>query len=143
MSKSDPACTSELVRIGRSPLHGRGVFAARAIRAGEIVLVNVALPLGDGDVRPGDVIARYAYEWPLGGEGRAMALGEASLLNHAPSEAGRPVGVRGEATSNLEWQTDERDLCLRFQAKRDIREGEELLIDYGDEHPWDEARAAM
>lgn len=135
MSRSDAACTSDMVRIGRSPVHGRGVFAARTIRAGELVLVNAALPLGDGDVRPGDVIARYAYEWPLGGEGRAMALGEASLLNHAPSE--------GEgATSNLEWQTDERELCLRFFSKRDIREGEELLIDYGDEHPWEDARPA-
>lgn len=133
----EPACLCARTRIGDSPLHGRGVFAARALQAGEVVIENPALPLGNGDVRESGVIARYCFEWPLEGEGRALALGEASLLNHAPSADDGPRGPNGwHLRANLRWETDTEQNRIVFYAARDIEAGEECLIDYGPDYPW-------
>ncbi|MCC7389965.1 MAG: SET domain-containing protein-lysine N-methyltransferase [Phycisphaerales bacterium] len=133
----EPPCLCARTRIDQSPLHGRGVFAARVIRAGEIVIENAALPLGNGDVRDSDVIARYCFEWPIDGDGRALALGEASLLNHAPSDDDGPHGPNGRhLRANLRWETDTVENRIVFYALRDIGAGEECLIDYGPDYPW-------
>ena len=122
----EPACLCARTRIDCSPLHGRGVFAARAIRAGEMVIENPALPLGNGDVRSSDVIARYCFEWPFNGDGRALALGEASLLNHAPAEEAGPRGPNGwHLRANLRWETDTAENRIVFYAARDIEAGEQ------------------
>ncbi|QKK09404.1 MAG: hypothetical protein HND58_15380 [Planctomycetota bacterium] len=90
----EPPPQYSTIRVAESSIHGRGVFARRTIRKGEVVIVNPALPLGEGEVRDDDLIARYCFEWPKDGDGRALALGEASLLNHAPDAPRRRRGRR-------------------------------------------------
>lgn len=137
MGQEDPTCTSDLTRVGESRLHGRGVFAAKPLRAGQIVMEVAVLVLKQSEAANAPSIEGYCYEWPLGGNGRALALGEASFLNHGPSR--RNESNNGTAAkANLTWETDEQQGRIRFRASRDIQPGEELLIDYGDGYRWRE-----
>ncbi|MFG0259153.1 MAG: SET domain-containing protein-lysine N-methyltransferase [Phycisphaerales bacterium JB041] len=131
----EPPPQYSTIRIAESAIHGRGVFARRTIRKGEVVIVNPALPLGEGEVRDEDLIARYCFEWPKNGDGRALALGEASLLNHAP-DGPADAADDGRLYSNLRWRTDTRREQIVFTAFRTIEEGEECLIDYGEDYKW-------
>ena len=133
----EPPPQYSTVRIAESAIHGRGIFARRKIEKGEVVIINPALPLGERDIRDEDVISRYCFEWPKNGDGRAVALGEASLLNHAPDEPGgtNPGDAEG-VLSNLRWRTDTRNNQIIFTAFREIAAGEECLIDYGEDYKW-------
>jgi hypothetical protein len=97
------------------------------------------LVLGETEAAAAPSIEGYCYEWPLGGDGRALALGEASFLNHGPSvRDGHGSNNGSAARANLTWETDETRGRIRFRATRDIEVGEELLIDYGNEYRWKE-----
>jgi len=131
----EPPPQYSTIRVADSSIHGRGVFARRKIRKGEVVIVNPALPLNEGDVRDDDLIARYCFEWPKNGDGRAIALGEASLLNHAP-DAPADAADSDAVYSNLRWRTDTHHDQVIFTAFRTIEAGEECLIDYGEDYKW-------
>ena len=64
-------------------------------------------------------LASYVYEWPLGGDNTAVALGDASLFNHDD----RP---------NADWKTDVQNEMMVFHALRDLEPDEEVFIDYGE-----------
>jgi SET domain-containing protein len=109
------------VVIAPSRVHGLGVFAIEPIRKGEVIEECPCLPLERGYEHLPSVINHYLYEWPYGGDGRAVVWGSASIFNHAPSP-------------NANWQTlDDPPRCV-FRATRDIGAGEEVFIDYGDEY---------
>jgi hypothetical protein len=101
---------------------GRGVFAGRAFKLGEIVeACPVVLfdPLPSREL-PLD-IGRIVFGWGklLGLPRRrpAIVLGYGSIYNH-----GNPAGLRCEA--------DAANSILRFVAIRDIEADEELTINY-------------
>ena len=106
---------SDAVEVKRSRGKGRGVFARRAIRKGEVfetcpVLVVPAAAIEDYSAGFGP----YVFEW---GEGKvALALGFGSLYNHSyrPNARYDDVGP----------QTKE------FTALRDIEPGEEIVVNY-------------
>ena len=103
---------------------GRGVFAGRAFRAGEVVEVCPVLALPPGtaeDALPGD-LRSYVFRWGRKSEALAIALGYGSLYNHSPDP---------NADFTLRYARGE----IVFRAVRDIAAGEQVLIDYG----WDEA----
>ena len=50
---------------------------------------------------------------------QAVVLGLGSMFNHS---------TRGQ---NVGWERDLRRMCVRYQALRDIKNGEELCINYG------------
>jgi SET domain-containing protein len=100
---------SEAVEVRRVKGKGRGLFARRRIRQGELIgrTPVLVLPAGGG---PGD----YCFEW---GEGTwALALGYGSLYNHSYSPNARYVAV-GRRTKV-------------FTALRDIEPGEEITVKY-------------
>ena len=109
---------SDAVEVKRARGKGRGVFARRAIRKGEVfetcpVLVVPAAAIEDYSTGFGP----YVFEW---GEGKvALALGFGSLYNHSyrPNARYNDVGPQTKA----------------FQALRDIAPGEEVTVNYNGE----------
>lgn len=99
---------------------GRGVFAARAFRRGEVIEVCPVIPLPEpAPEDPGRVLERYVFWW--GENGRAIALGYGSLYNHS-------------STPNAKFTPRESRTDIVIRATRDIVADEQILIDYG----WDE-----
>ena len=103
----------------RSWRHGRGVFAARRFRKGQIL---ERCPILSVSARDQAVIARtplssYLYERD---GGAAIALGLGSLYNHS-----------SEPNAECELLVDE-DTAV-FRALRAIQPGEEITIWYADE----------
>ena len=96
---------------------GRGVFARRAIRKGEVIervplLVLSAEEYNDGPNR--SMLAGYVFAW---GDGQfALALGYGSIYNHSY----RP---------NAAYE-DEEPQAKRFVALRNIKAGEEVTVNY-------------
>ncbi len=100
------------IEVRRSPLGGRGVFATESIRAGE----RIGRYIGKRTVRNGRHVlwVEFADGW-RGYRGR----GRLQFLNNADQPNSEFNGL---------------ELC----ALRVIREGDEVTIDYGDQHEWDD-----
>ena len=96
---------------------GRGVFASRRYRRGELVEVAPVIVIKSGMVpKP---ISNVLYEWELRPDGptRAIALGYGSLYNH-------------DNPANLKYTKDATANVIRYWALRDIAPDEELSINY-------------
>ena len=108
---------SEAVEVKRVRGKGRGVFARRPIRKGEViervpVLVMSVEEYEEG--MDGTLLSRYVFAW---GEGQiALALGYGSLYNHSYKP-------------NARYQ-DVAPRTKQFVALRDIRSGEEVTVNY-------------
>jgi SET domain-containing protein len=99
---------------------GRGVFAARPFRAGEVVEVcPVVLFRKEYKVLHKELkTVVFHWEVPEGEAAtQALALGYGSLYNHANP-------------SNMRYETDNKTLLMRFIAVREVEAGEELTINY-------------
>jgi SET domain-containing protein len=102
-----------------SPRHGRGVFAARHFRKGQILerCPVLTVTARDRSVLERTVVGSYLYERD---GGAAIALGLGSLLNHSSDPNAACELLDGE------------DVAV-FRALRAIQPGEEVTILYCDE----------
>jgi hypothetical protein len=100
--------------VGRGR-RGRGVFAARRFREGEVVEACPAVLIPDEEVADG-VLRGYVFASRRRGK-VLLLLGYGMLYNHSPQP-------------NLYHRTAGR-LTIEFVALRDIAAGEELTHDYG------------
>ena len=116
---------SDAIEVKRVKGKGRGVFARRPIRRGEViervpVLVLPAEEVKDASGWTG--LARYCFHW---GQGTlALALGYGSLYNHSYHPNARYDDTAGPAKV--------------FTALCDIAAGEEITVNYNGE-PEDES----
>lgn len=103
--------------VAPSVIHGLGVFAAREIRAGELVECCPALvcPAGEEELLGATALRGLYFTWR--NEAVAVALGFGSLYNHS----WRP---------NARYELKYRARLVRFLAVRTIAEGEEITINY-------------
>ena len=108
---------SDAIEVKRIKGKGRGVFARRPIRKGEVfetvpMIVLTAKEFEDGLVGTG--LESYCFGW--GRDQVALALGYGSLYNHSyrPNARYEDVGPRTKA----------------FLALRDIDAGEEITVNY-------------
>ncbi len=100
------------VYIARSRIHGRGVFAARDFKAGEVV---EACPFVFTGKASGE-IHNMVYDF----QGHSvLALGFGTLYNHS-------------SNNNLTYVLDPETHCIVFSTKRPIKAHEELFSHYGD-----------
>ena len=117
------------IYIAQSPVHGWGVFAKQDIKSGELIeeCPVLTLPILKGDVTP--LLIDYRFNWPQGieWEEQVIALGYGSLYNHSN-------------TPNAIWISSDARKCFIFYATRDIKEGEEIFVWYGDENYWNDGR---
>jgi SET domain-containing protein len=97
--------------------HGRGVFAARRFRKGEILesCPILSVPARDRPLLERTLLGSYLYEGEHGAA--AIALGFGSLYNHA-------------SHPNAECELDLQESSAVFRALRAIEPGEEITILY-------------
>ena len=98
---------------------GRGVFAGRPFRKGEVIEVCPVVPLPRSQVRKceGDALDLYIFEWPRRGFPAAVVLGYGSLYNHS-------------ADANATFTPRPAADAMVFRAARPIAPGEQIFIDY-------------
>jgi SET domain-containing protein len=109
---------SDKVEVRRAGRKGRGVFARRPIRKGEVIERTpvLVLPAGEAEGRDSwEGLSAYCFEWGRGTW--AMALGYGSLYNHSYSP-------------NARYDDEEAGRAKVFTALRDIRPGEEVTVNY-------------
>jgi uncharacterized protein len=112
-----PFQQSDAIKIKRIKGKGRGVFARRAIRKGEVIESVPVLVMSSKEYAEGlskTALKDYCFGW--GTDQVALALGYGSLYNHSyqPNARYEDIG------------TQTKD----FVAVRDIAEGEEITINY-------------
>jgi SET domain-containing protein len=111
---------SDLIAVKRIKGKGRGVFARRAIREGQVIERVPVLVLRLDEIRDADGwtgLAGFCFLW---GEGTvALALGYGSLYNHSFAPNSR--------------YDDEGQRVKVYTAIRDIDAGEEITINYNGE----------
>jgi len=103
-----------------SPLHNLGVFSSQKIEKGEVIDVCPFLSFPQSSNERIPVFSNYAFCYPRSENWttHALVLGYGSYYNHSD-------------TPSVEWDTNEDDRTFIFFALRDINEGEELFINYG------------
>lgn len=114
-----------MLRIDSSPGKGRGVFAAKNIAKGEVLerAPIVIIPENELLDLKRTILGNYYFKW---GSDGAIALGTGSLMNHSYEP-------------NCVFQTRIEDKRIDFTALIDIREGEELTVNYNGD-PSDRSR---
>jgi SET domain-containing protein len=112
-----PLMHSETVMVKNVKGKGRGVFARRRIKKGEIIerVPVIVLPVDQvGNDGKRQVLANYTFSW--GQKTVALALGYGSLYNHSY----RP---------NARYEDRGRRI-KEFVAIREIAAGEEVTVNY-------------
>lgn len=105
------------VCVRESTGRGRGVFAVRPFRAGELLERAPVVVVPRAEIAPlrGTLLDGYWFWWDE--EHNACALGWASLYNHA-------------CPANASFELDPAARCIEFRAARDLAAGEEITINY-------------
>lgn len=121
---------TEKVAIRPSPQKGRGVFATRAIRRGEIIETAPVLlvPDDEGDDLLSSFLGHYMFQTD-DGRHYAIGLGLTSLINHAER-------------ANAEFYVNRERITIK--ATRSIAAGDEVTINYGwSKADWRDAIGAL
>jgi len=107
-----------MLEVRNTKKYGRGVFATRDIKAGEIVEKSPVLifDIWDSNRLAATALNCYAFNW--NDESVAIAFGFGSLLNHSKRE-------------NITYDPNLEDKTIDFIALRDIKKGHQLFINYG------------
>ena len=112
-----PLRSSDAIQVKRVKGKGRGVFARRVIRRGEVIERVPVLVLPVEEVKNASDwtgLARYCFHWGKGTV--ALALGYGSLYNHSYDPNARYDDVAPQVKE--------------FTALRDIAPGEEITVNY-------------
>jgi hypothetical protein len=100
------------ISVKRSPIHGYGVFADEDIKKGDIIEECYAVILANRNE-----MKDFSY---YVGDKSAMVLGYGSIYNHMDE------GFNADYTHDME-----RSVMI-YDALKDIKQGEEIFINYGD-----------
>lgn len=108
-----------MIRVGPSERDGRGVFATRDIRSGELIesAPVIVVPSEQIPQLAATVLDNYCFRWGAELEEVAIHLGLGSLCNHAYEP-------------NARFELRLAQLTIEFIALRDIAAGEEITINY-------------
>jgi SET domain-containing protein len=101
--------------IGRSDIHGFGVFACGDIAAGEILEKIPFIEIS----RESDAFFDIRFRWPRCEPpvAYALPLGSACIYNHKDDP-------------NASWETDEEQRIFRYKSIKAIANKEEIFISY-------------
>lgn len=106
---------------------GRGVFTREPITAGSIIEVApvIVMPAADREKIDQTLLHDYIFEWGEDKSQCCMALGYVPVYNHSYE-------------ANCEYEMDYEADTITIITVRDIREGEELCINYNGD--WNDTR---
>jgi len=99
--------------------YGRGIFATRNISKGELIHVAPVIisPSNEYKNLKKTIFVEYVFWWGENLEECALALGYGSLFNHS-------------YTPNALYKLNLNQKTIDFYAHTDIKEGEEIMINY-------------
>lgn len=106
-----------MLTIKNSKKYGRGVYATRTIKTGELIECSPVILLDDWEadrITP-TVLNCYVFEY---GVKTAIALGFGSLFNHSESE-------------NVTYRANFRNKTIEYAALCEIKKGQQLFVNYG------------
>lgn len=106
--------------IAPSPFGGRGVFTSQAIPAETTIELAPVIVLDAAETEMIHETRLHDYYFIWDGDGSAIALGYGGLYNHSRE-------------NNVDFYMDYDFKQINFFALRDIKAGEELLINYTDD----------
>jgi len=108
--------------ISQTDKKGRGVFARRRIRKGDVIERSpvIVIPGKDWATMDETVLSNYVFDWGENEEHAAIALGYVSIYNHS-------------YTPNAELNESLEDKVIEAVALRDIEAGEEIFVNYNGE----------
>lgn len=108
-----PAAASCAIQVRKVPGKGRGVYAVRDFKKGEVIERAPIIEIPKRQVK--GVLAHYVFDW--NGSKDALALGVGSLFNHA-------------TYPNAQFSYDRARQLIIYKAVRSIKKGEEITIHY-------------
>lgn len=120
-ARDEAVYPSDVIYVGSTSTRGRGVFARRDIAADELIEVCPVIVLGGADEQrllDRTHLFDYYFAWGECPELAAVALGCGSLYNHSYH-------------ANADHVCDVAGGEIRIYARRAIRKGEEITINYG------------
>lgn len=99
--------------------YGRGVFATRDIKKGELLDASpiIVIPHEEYKYLKKTVLINYVFWWGKNDKTRALALGYGSLFNHS-------------YTPNAKYKFKRKNETIKFYAYTDIKAGEEIFVNY-------------
>lgn len=113
--RSRPPPDDMCVEMKPSPIHGRGMFAKRPIKSGQLI---EAAPLiffnRENDLTSNSVIKHY--DMNIDGKTSSIMLGYATIYNHSDD-------------NNAKWLVNGDQIYIT--ALRDIQTGDEVFVNYG------------
>ena len=119
------------IYIGKSTIHGYGVFANELIREGEIIEETPIYDLKIAKAQPSSLMNDYRFNWPQGSganwDKQVLAWGYGSLYNHSDNY-------------NAVWNSNLENEAFRFIAIKDIQPDEEIFVYYGGVTYWEDGR---
>ncbi|WP_231592462.1 SET domain-containing protein [Methanosarcina sp. Kolksee] len=107
------------ISVKDSPGKGRGVFAQRNFKKGEVIETCpvIVLPAEEIDSLELTQLYNYYFAWGSDSKDAAIALGYGSLYNHSYNP-------------NARYYKDFDNSLLKYVCIRDIQEDEEITINY-------------
>ena len=124
MTKASKSLGKAQMRIAvqDSPLHGLGVFACVDFAKGSVIERCFYLVIDDDDLQEINRLNDYLFTSPDVKSDYLCVLGCGMIYNHG-------------APPNAEWQiADDDNRFIEFTALHDIRAGDEILHDYGEDY---------
>ena len=105
--------------VGPSERHGKGVFSANRIEAGEIIEICpiILFPVRELLHVRATVLDDYYFDWGDDAQWYAFALGYGSIYNHSYEP-------------NAEYEMDFVHETIDFYCVRDIEAGDEITVNY-------------
>jgi len=109
------------IEVRKTPKKGRGVFAAKSFKKGEVVEVCPIISLSPKERKHLEKtqLGHYIYPW-RSTRGAALALGFGSLYNHSFSP-------------NADWKQNFKTQSMVYHAIRVIEKGKEITVNYNSE----------
>ena len=119
------------IEVGKSSIHGYGVFANADIKMGEtleechfISVPGTSLSEEDKAFLSKNDLGKYMFRFPRGTMQEIVwVLGAGSIYNSS-------------FESNADWETNEKRRLVIFRSIKNIQKGEEILINYQDHLEW-------
>ena len=113
--------------VEESAVKGKGVFTHELIPAGTVIEIApvIVMSLEDRKHLDKTLLHDYIFEWGKMKDKCCMALGLLPMYNH-------------NYKSNCEYFMDFEDDTIRVKTVREIKNGEELTINYNGD--WNEAK---
>lgn len=110
------------IKIVNVPGKGRGVVATQDIKKGEVIEYCPVVFISDEEsafFEKNNTVLEYYHLWQYEIGKLCIMLGYGSLYNHSR-----------DPNADIDYETKEPKNYLFFKAVKDIKSGEEIVIDY-------------